>query len=75
MSIVCTYNITCLLHPFFLFLRNIPKAIYISIPLVTMCYLLVNVAYLTIMSPDEIVRNEAVAVVSINTINTHHTHL
>jgi len=45
--------------------RNIPKAIYISIPLVTVCYLLVNVAYLTIMSPDEIVRNEAVAVVSI----------
>ncbi|XP_025199652.1 b(0,+)-type amino acid transporter 1 [Melanaphis sacchari] len=42
--------------------KNIPKAIYISIPLVTMCYLLVNVAYLTIMSPDEIVRNEAVAV-------------
>ncbi|XP_050520541.1 b(0,+)-type amino acid transporter 1 isoform X3 [Daktulosphaira vitifoliae] len=42
--------------------KNIPRAIYISIPLVTLCYLLVNVAYLTIMSPAEIIQNEAVAV-------------
>lgn len=35
----------------------------IGIPLVTGCYLAVNVAYLTVLSPAELVASSAVAVV------------
>lgn len=34
----------------------------IAIPLVTLCYLLINVSYLTAMSADEMIQSEAVAV-------------
>lgn len=36
----------------------------IGIPLVTVCYVLVNIAYLTVLSPAEILTSSAVAVVS-----------
>ena len=36
----------------------------IGIPLVTVCYVLVNIAYLTVLSPTEILTSSAVAVVS-----------
>lgn len=42
---------------------TLPRAIIIGIPLVTVCYLAVNVAYLTVLSPDEMVASSAVAVV------------
>lgn len=42
---------------------TLPRAIIIGIPLVIMCYLCVNVAYLTILSPESIVSSAAVAVV------------
>jgi L-type amino acid transporter 9 len=42
--------------------RNLPLAILIAIPSVTLCYLLVNISYLTVMSPSEMVISEAVAV-------------
>ena len=45
--------------------RNLPLAIYISIPLVTSVYFLANVAYFTIISPGEIMELNAVAVVSL----------
>lgn len=42
---------------------TLPRAIIIGIPLVTFCYLAVNVAYLTVLSPEEMIRSSAVAVV------------
>ncbi|KAK1163417.1 b(0,+)-type amino acid transporter 1 [Acipenser oxyrinchus oxyrinchus] len=42
--------------------RNLPLAIIIGIPLVTVCYILVNIAYFTVMSPTELLQSQAVAV-------------
>ena len=39
-------------------------SIMIGIPLVTVYYVLVNIAYLTVLSPEEILTSSAVAVVS-----------
>ncbi|XP_050740397.1 b(0,+)-type amino acid transporter 1-like isoform X1 [Eriocheir sinensis] len=41
---------------------NLPRAIIIGLPLVTVCYLLVNVSYLAVMSTDELLASETVAV-------------
>ena len=46
---------------------NLPRAIIIGLPLVTVCYLLVNVSYLAVMSIDELLASETVAVVSVAT--------
>ncbi|XP_061780345.1 asc-type amino acid transporter 1 isoform X3 [Nerophis lumbriciformis] len=43
--------------------RNLPRAIYISIPLVTLVYTLTNLAYFSSMSPEELLSSNAVAVV------------
>ena len=45
--------------------RNLPRSIIIGIPLVTLCYFLINISYLAVMSAAEMVESEAVAVVSI----------
>ncbi|XP_071885889.1 large neutral amino acids transporter small subunit 2-like, partial [Anas platyrhynchos] len=42
--------------------KNLPRAIFISIPLVTAVYVLANVAYVTAMSPYELLQSDAVAV-------------
>uniref|UniRef100_A0A8C2WYL0 Cystine/glutamate transporter n=1 Tax=Cyclopterus lumpus TaxID=8103 RepID=A0A8C2WYL0_CYCLU len=42
--------------------RTMPLAIYISMAIVTFCYVLTNVAYYTVMSADEILASDAVAV-------------
>lgn len=39
----------------------------IGIPLTTVCYVMVNVAYLAVLSPIEMMESEAVAVVTIAT--------
>lgn len=41
---------------------NLPRAIIIAISLVTGLYLLVNVSYLTVMTPRELMSSSAVAV-------------
>lgn len=43
--------------------RNLPLAIIIGIPLVTGCYILMNVSYFTVMTPTELLQSQAVAVV------------
>ena len=45
--------------------RNLPLSIIIAIPMVTVCYLLVNISYLAVMSPSEMMISDAVAVVRI----------
>ena len=40
---------------------NLPRAIMIGIPLVTVCYILTNISYLTVMSPAELLSATAVA--------------
>ncbi|XP_023688368.1 large neutral amino acids transporter small subunit 2 [Paramormyrops kingsleyae] len=42
--------------------RNLPRAIFISIPLVTFAYVAANIAYITAMSPRELLASNAVAV-------------
>ncbi|XP_028733599.1 B(0,+)-type amino acid transporter 1 [Peromyscus leucopus] len=42
--------------------RNLPMAIVIGIPLVTVCYILVNISYFTVMTPTELLQSQAVAV-------------
>lgn len=44
--------------------RNLPLAIIIGIPLVTGCYILMNVSYFTVMTATELLQSPAVAVVS-----------
>lgn len=48
-----------------LFLRNLPRAIMIAMPVVIICYVLVNMAYLSVMTAEEIISSPAVAVVII----------
>ncbi|XP_064466533.1 b(0,+)-type amino acid transporter 1-like [Ornithodoros turicata] len=41
---------------------NLPRAIIIGIPLVTLCYVFVNLSYMSVMSSTELLASEAVAV-------------
>ena len=49
--------------------RTVPLAIFISMVIVTSCYVLTNVAYYTVMSAEELLASRAVAVVR-NTLKT-----
>ena len=44
--------------------RNIPLAIMISMPIVTVLYLLVNVSYFSVMSIEDLLNSPAVGIVS-----------
>lgn len=43
--------------------RNLPRAIYISLPLVTVIYTLANIAYLAVLDPTSMMASRAIAVV------------
>lgn len=42
--------------------KNLPRAIFISLPLVTVIYVLANMAYLAVLTPHEMVASNAIAV-------------
>lgn len=42
--------------------RNLPRAIWIAMPMVTIIYVLVNLAYFAVVSRDEMLASVAVAV-------------
>ena len=48
-----------------LLFRNCPKAIWISISMVTVVYTFANIAYFTTVSREEVLSGAAVAVVSL----------
>lgn len=41
---------------------NLPRAIYLSLPVVTFLYILANVSYLAVLSPTELMASNAIAV-------------
>jgi len=42
--------------------RNLPRAIYISLPVVTAIYVLANMAYLAVLTPQQMIASNAIAV-------------
>ncbi|CAG7734459.1 unnamed protein product [Allacma fusca] len=41
--------------------RNLPRAVLIGLPLVAVCYVLVNISFLTLISPEEMISSPSVA--------------
>lgn len=56
-------GINCLLF-FFTLYRDLPRALMIGIPLVTIVYLLTNIAYIAVVGGERILTSGAVAMVS-----------
>ena len=45
-------------------MRNLPLSILVSMPVIVVVYVLMNVSYLTVLSPAALYNSESVAVVS-----------
>ena len=43
--------------------RNLPLSVMIGVPIVAVCYALVNISYFAVLSYDEILTAEAIALV------------
>ena len=50
---------------------NLPRAIYISSPLVTFIYVLTNVAFFSVLTAPQLLQSHAVAVVSVTSPHQH----
>ncbi|KFO22625.1 Solute carrier family 7 member 13 [Fukomys damarensis] len=48
--------------------KTIPRCIFTALPLVTMLYLLVNISYMTVLTPREILSSDAVAITWIDRV-------
>ena len=44
-------------------MKNLPRSIIISMPIVVVVYVLMNISYLTAMTPEQLFNSEAVGVV------------
>jgi len=51
--------------------RNLPYAIYLSLPVVTFLYILANVSYLAVLTPTEMMSSNAIAVTFANNAVAH----
>lgn len=51
--------------------KNLPRAIFISLPVVTVIYVLANMAYLAVLTPQELIASNAIAVTFGNKIMGH----
>ena len=47
-------------------MKNLPRSILFSMPVVVVVYVLMNVSYLTVLSPEDLLNSNSVAVVSKN---------
>lgn len=55
------------------FYRNLPRAMVIGLLIISICYVLVNVSFFSILSYEEIVSTQTVALVS-QSVTAHYTH-
>lgn len=49
--------------------RNLPRAIVISVTLITVLYVFVNFTYIAVLGADGVLQSEAVATVSLSNIS------
>ena len=68
-------NVVCEVITVFSLCRNLPLAIFISMTIVIVVYLLANVAYLGVLSPLQMLSSPAVAVVRYLMLISSYTHL